>query len=106
MSSQAPLSELTAFQRDVLVMVAANEGANGSELCRQLTDAYGEEITNPRFYPATNGLIDRGLVEKRKSDGPVNSYWLTETGWDAATADSDWRVKLLKTGERLFSDGQ
>ena len=92
---ERPLESLTAFQRDLLAIVADNEGATGSALQDQAEEARREDITNGSLYRNLDKLVDEGYVEKRKTK-PSNSYFLTEEGRNRLEDDLRWRQLRLE----------
>ena len=92
---ERPLESLSAFQRDLLAIVADNEGAIGSTLKDQVEEARREEITNGRHYRNLDELVHEGFVEKRKTE-PSNSYYLTDEGRERLEDDLRWRQLRLE----------
>ena len=93
-----PLSDLTAFQRDLLFTVEHLE-KNGTD--RELAEAFeydapsgtcvktriegtlNKEINHGRLYPNLDNLVNKGLVVKGSLDRRTNSYTLTKRGKNA-----------------------
>jgi len=92
-----PLQDLTAFQRDLLTVVAALEAPNGQDVQKKLATYYDGTLNSGRLYPNLNELADRGLVEKTKKSRTENSYAVTDAGSDALASDLEWRVGLLES---------
>ena len=78
----SPLHDLTAFQRDVLVIIENNdqEEPNGLHLKSELERFYETKIHHGRLYPNLDELVDKGLVYKSSVDGRTNSYSITGRG--------------------------
>jgi len=77
-----PLSELSAFQRDLLVAIARLGKPHGLAI-KQLVEevGYGENnVTTGRLYPNLDTLVDMGLVVKGQKDRRTNSYRVTRQG--------------------------
>ena len=87
-----PLQDLTAFQRDLLTLLADLDEPSGRDVEAAIEDAYDAEVTHARIYPNLDALVDAGLVEKQEMDGRENSYVVTEEGADAYLTDLEWRV--------------
>lgn len=94
-SDSQPAIDLTAFQRDVLAVLATLEEPNGSTVLSTVEDLYGCDINNGRLYPNLGELADAGLVAKGELDGRSNYYRLTDAGRDRLAADLRWRADAL-----------
>lgn len=93
--SERPLESLTAFQRDLLAVIASNEGSSGSEIQTRVEEARREEFQHGRLYRNLDALVDEGYVEKRKTKS-ANSYYLTEAGRDRLEDDLRWRQSKVE----------
>ena len=86
--------DFTRFQLDLLAVLGGDGSAEGTDyglaIKRTLEAYYGCEVRHGRLYPNLDGLIDRGLVEKRAVDKRTNSYALTEAGRDLLRARIDY----------------
>lgn len=71
--------ELSAFQRDILVVLAA-EARYGLAVKRELEQRYDTTINHGRLYPNLDTLAERGLVEKSQLDSRTNEYQITDAG--------------------------
>ena len=71
--------ELTAFQQNILVILA-EEARYGLAIKRELEEYYGEEVNHGRLYPNLDDLVEMGLVEKSELDKRTNQYALTDAG--------------------------
>lgn len=74
------MHDLTGFERDVLYVIASEDGMKGLEIKSRVRDYYGEEIYDGRLYPALDKLVDKGLVQKSQRDKRTNEYRLTKRG--------------------------
>lgn len=92
---EAPLVEETAFQRDMLVIIAGNPGGNGLSVKEALDEVYSEEIHHGRLYPNLDTLVDRGLVSKGKKDDRTNTYSLTDRGRRELEAHFKWAKGII-----------
>lgn len=74
-------SDLHAFQRDVLLVVAALENRHpyGRQIKERLDEEYGEDVVGSRLYQALDALVELDLVRKRRGtrDARMNYYSLT-----------------------------
>lgn len=94
-----PLADLTAFQRDILTVVAYRGDPHGLAIKEVLQNRYDEEINHGRLYPNLDQLVDQGLIEKGTKDRRTNSYELTERARDQLSADVNWRAAALELSE-------
>lgn len=83
--------ELSALQRDLLVVVAGVGPASGQEVKAELQSTLGVDLLPGVLYSNLDDLVDAGLVEKGKRDGRTNRYVVTDAG--RATLDEmfDWQ---------------
>ncbi|MFB6109240.1 MAG: PadR family transcriptional regulator [Haloplanus sp.] len=92
--------ELTAFQQNILVILA-EEPMYGLAIKRQLEEYYGTEVNHGRLYPNLDNLVEMGLVEKSELDKRTNQYELTEEGYDALLERIEWVLsKFVTEAER------
>lgn len=85
-----PLANLTAFQRDLLWVLANRGGSKGLAIKRVLEGYYDEHVNHGRLYPNLDELVDLGLVEKGRRDMRTNEYTLTDAGADALACRREW----------------
>ena len=91
------MNDLTAFQRDLLYIIAGLEPLHGLAIAEELTDYYNKEIQHGRLYPNLDTLVDKGLVEKEQEDGRTNSYSLTKRGYRELEVRQEWEDNYLTT---------
>jgi PadR family transcriptional regulator PadR len=72
------MHDLTAFQRDLLYVIAGLEEPHGLALKDELEQYYESEVHHGRLYPNLDSLVDAGYVEKGAKDRRTNVYRLTE----------------------------
>lgn len=89
------MNDLTAFQRDLLYVIASLDEPHGLEVKTELEEYYTREINHGRLYPNLNTLVDKGLVEKSQHDGRTNVYTLTQRSRDELTARREWENNYL-----------
>ncbi|SDJ55853.1 DNA-binding transcriptional regulator, PadR family [Halovenus aranensis] len=87
-------SELTAFQQNILTILA-EEPRYGLAIKRELESYYGTEVNHGRLYPNLDDLVEMGLVEKSELDKRTNQYALTEDGYDALLDQLEWTFDRL-----------
>lgn len=90
------MDDLTAFQRDLLGVLAGLDEPHGFAIKDGLSDYYGSEIRSGRFYPGLDTLVDKGLVNNGKHDERTNAYTLTRRGRDELRARRDWEKQQLQ----------
>ncbi|SIR58752.1 PadR family transcriptional regulator [Natronorubrum thiooxidans] len=95
---QSIVRELTAFQNNILVILA-KEPMYGLAIKRELEDYYGTEVNHGRLYPNLDELVDLGLVEKSELDKRTNQYSLTDDGYDAVLDGIEWTLSKVVTGD-------
>jgi len=84
------MDDLTAFQRDILYVIQAQNAPNGLEIKAEMEAYYGEEINHGRLYPNLDTLTDAGLVTKGEYDKRTNKYGLTPQGKQAIQTRMTW----------------
>ncbi|MFW5919941.1 MAG: PadR family transcriptional regulator [Halanaeroarchaeum sp.] len=94
--------ELTAFQKNILVILA-EEPMYGLAIKRELEDYYGSEVNHGRLYPNLDDLVEMGLVEKSELDKRTNQYELTDGGFDAVLDQMEWELSKIVTDEKRKS---
>ncbi|MFC6963006.1 PadR family transcriptional regulator [Halocatena marina] len=92
------VSELSAFQRQILAILA-EEARYGLAIKSELEAYYGSEVNHGRLYPNLDELVELGLVEKSELDKRTNEYALTEAGHDAILTQLSWIFSRFVTDE-------
>lgn len=95
------MDDLTAFQRDILYIVAGMDEPHGLAIKDTLEAYYGSEVNHGRLYPNLDDLVDKGLLEKGKKDKRTNSYTLTQQGVSELKARRRWENG--RSGDKVFS---
>ncbi|WP_254524051.1 PadR family transcriptional regulator [Natrinema caseinilyticum] len=95
---QSIARELTAFQNNILVILA-KDPMYGLAIKRELEDYYGTEVNHGRLYPNLDELVNLGLVEKSELDKRTNQYSLTEDGYDAVLDGIQWTLSKVVTDD-------
>lgn len=89
------MQDLTAFQRDVLFVIAGHDEPHGLAIKQELDDYYTEEINHGRLYPNLDTLVEKGLVEKGEKDRRTNEYRLTDRGQRELVARRQFEDELV-----------
>lgn len=90
------MDDLTAFQRDLLYVIAGHDEPYGLAIKTELEAYYNSEINHGRLYPNLDTLVDKGLVRKSEIDGRTNAYSLTQRGQRELDARHEWEATYLK----------
>lgn len=85
------MEDLTALQRDTLVVIRGTADVSGVEIIDELEDYYDEELFGGRLYPSLDDLVDKGLVVKSTQDGRTNAYSLTNDGQRLLENRIEWQ---------------
>ncbi|MDS0474502.1 PadR family transcriptional regulator [Natrinema sp. 1APR25-10V2] len=91
--------DLTAFQRDLLYVIAGQDDPHGLAIKDELEDYYEKEIHHGRLYPNLDDVVDKGLVEKGELDRRTNYYTITARGRRELEARREWEDEYV--GELL-----
>lgn len=74
------MHDLTAFQRDVLYVVAGEENLQELAIKEELDEYYGDDINDSRLYPNLSTLVDKGLLREQETNRETSEYSLTDRG--------------------------
>jgi DNA-binding PadR family transcriptional regulator len=96
-------SELTAFQQNILVILA-EEARYGLAIKRELESYYDSEVNHGRLYPNLDDLVEMGLVEKSELDKRTNEYALTDEGYEAVLDQLSWEFSKIVTDDDRAGD--
>ena len=90
--SPNPLTGLTGFQRDLLVVTARVGPCKGLDIKEMVNQSGYDDVTHGRLYPNLDTLSAKGLLEKswREPDKRSNTYELTAEGTDALESYRSW----------------
>jgi DNA-binding PadR family transcriptional regulator len=91
-ADSANVTDLSAFQRDVLWTLAREDGLSGATVKATLEAYYDDDVNSGTIYPGLDKLVDRGLVAKQARDKRTNEYRLTESARRALEARSAWQA--------------
>ena len=96
--SETIARDLTAFQRNILIILA-EEPMYGLAVKRELEDYYGAEVNHGRLYPNLDELVEMGLIEKSELDKRTNQYELTDDGLAVVVDALQWTLDKFVTGD-------
>ena len=95
------MDNLTAFQRDLLYVIAGLDEPHGLAIRDELENYYEKEVHHGRLYPNLDTLVNNGLVEKGRHDNRTNSYTLNRRGQQQIKARRDWEQEYLDATDEL-----
>lgn len=84
------MDDLTAFQRDVLVVVSGLDKPKGLAIKEELEDYYRDDVHHGQLYPNLDELVEKGLIEKGSVDHRTNFYTITRRGQRELDARREW----------------
>ena len=87
--------DITAFQRDLLYVIAGLDDPHGLAIKDDLEDYYEKEIHHGRLYPNLDDVVDKGLVEKQPKDQRTNIYSITRRGQRELEARRKWEDQYV-----------
>ncbi|MDG5821853.1 helix-turn-helix transcriptional regulator [Natronococcus sp. A-GB7] len=87
--------DLTAFQRDLLYVVAGLDEPHGLAIKEELEDYYEKEVHHGRLYPNLDTVVEKGLVDKGQLDRRTNVYSLTQRGQRELEARREWEDQYV-----------
>ena len=96
------MDDLTAFQRDVLYVIAGLDDESppyGLAIKDELDQHYSNEINHGRLYTNLDELVNMGFLEKGSIDDRTNWYRLTERGHREIEARREWENQYLPAEE-------
>lgn len=93
------MKELTAFQRDIMFVVAGHDEPHGLAIKEELDEYYEDEINHGRLYPNLDTLVTEGYLDKGEKDRRTNFYNLTDQGEEAIEARRQFQDDLVEEDE-------
>ena len=96
------MDDLTAFQRDLLYVIAGLNGSmppHGLAVKDDLEQHYSGEINHGRLYPNLDILVEKGLVEKSAINKRTNGYEITSRGHRELEARREWESQYIDLAE-------
>jgi PadR family transcriptional regulator, regulatory protein PadR len=90
------MNDLTAFQRDLLYVIAGLDEPHGLAIKEELEQYYDGEIHHGRLYPNLDVLVEKGLVKKGSRDRRTNEYTVTERGERELSARREWEARYVE----------
>jgi Predicted transcriptional regulators len=93
------MHDLTAFQRDLLYVIAGMDEPHGLAIKEELENYYETDINHGRLYPNLDNVVEKGLIEKSEKDGRTNVYTVTQRGRREIDAREEWERQYV--GDRV-----
>ncbi|MDG5762067.1 PadR family transcriptional regulator [Natronococcus sp. A-GB1] len=87
--------DLTAFQRDLLYVVAGLDEPHGLAIEEKLEEYYEKKVHHGRLYPNLDTIVEKGLIDKGQLDRRTNVYSLTQRGQRELEARSEWEDQYI-----------
>ena len=87
---------LTAFQRDILYVIAGLDAPKGLAIKDELDEYYNTVVNHGRLYPNLDALVEKGLIEKGQKDDRTNAYTLTNRGRRELEARREWERETVQ----------
>lgn len=88
--------DLSAFQRDVLYVIAGlDDKPHGLAIKAELEQYYDGEVNHAQLYPNLDTLVDKGLIEKGRLDQRTNAYSLSQHAERKIEARREWEAQYL-----------
>ena len=85
----------TAFQRDLLFVIASLNRPSGQDIKERFESEAGTDVNRGNVYPNLDALVEEGLVEKGRIDSRTNCYTLTEKGRRRLRRRHEWERTQL-----------
>jgi PadR family transcriptional regulator, regulatory protein PadR len=89
------MEDLTAFQRDVLYVIAGLGEPYGLAIKDELEEYYEREVHHGRLYRNLDTLVDKGLVNKSQLDRRTNVYTLTKRARREIESRREWEAEYI-----------
>ena len=96
MGSPTSVFDLSAFQRDLLYVLAGLDRPSGQTVSRTLTEEMAH-VGHGQLYSNLDVLVEYGLVEKGAKNQRANFYELTDAGADLLRARREWEDRYLSS---------
>lgn len=93
----AEFADLTAFERDILIVTSGLDDPKGLDIRRELNEYYDEEVHHGRLYPNLDDLNESGLLAKFEINQRSNGYRLTDRGMAHIRTRQKWERPAIET---------
>ena len=90
------MNDMTAFQRDLLYVIAGLETPSGQTIKDRIEEYYETEVTHGRLYPNLDALVEESYLEKGEVDRRTNYYMITEDAEELMRARREWENRNLE----------
>lgn len=86
------MHDLTAFQRDLLIVIAGLDEPHGLAVKEEMENYYEKDIQHGHLYPNLDTLVEKGLVEKHAKDKRTNAYTIRSRGQRELAGRHEWEI--------------
>lgn len=86
--------ELSAFQRDCMVVIAGSSHPDEQKVKAALEDYYHSEILDARLSPNLDELVDAGYVDRTNGTKQI-TYALTDEGFIELARHRAWKNSYI-----------
>jgi len=98
------LFKLTAFQRDLLFIIASLDQPSGQDIKKKFEDETISEINRGNIYPNLDDLVRSGHLKKESLDRRTNCYILTQQGRHRLQQRHEWEhAQLTAARQRTWA---
>lgn len=94
------LFDRTAFQRDLLFIIASEDRPSGQDVKARFEAAAETDVNRGNVYPNLDVLVEEGFVEKGRLDSRSNYYVLTEKGERCLRRRREWERTQLEPASK------
>lgn len=92
------MKDLSAFQRDLLLVINKLERPSGQAVKEELEIYYEESVTTGRLYSNLDTLVEKDYLVKGAANRRTNYYELTEKATSALAKRMRWERKYFEEG--------
>lgn len=92
------MKQLTAFQRDLLYVIASINEPYGRGIKRRIEEYHEKDISAGQVYQNLDKLAEDGYIEKSEIDGRKKSYTLTSKAFDSIENRHTWQTERVGQG--------
>jgi DNA-binding PadR family transcriptional regulator len=96
---------LTSYQRDLLFIVAKNDGAKGKVVVEAMKEYYEGDVTTGTVYKHLDKLADKRMLIKMK-EGRSRKYSLSKVGIRELRARQNWNTACLERHDSFDVDSE
>lgn len=91
------MHDLTAFQRDLLIVIAGLNEPHGLAVKEEIEDYYEKKVQHGHLYPNLDTLVEMGFIEKGSKDQRTNEYILLDRGRRELDERQEWEEAHIRS---------